>query len=395
MQRRNSFRRPCQNIPGCTLVKKPTIFITCHPTAGGSGIIATELAANLAENGVDTHLFSYGEPFRFSSLEKSKVTIHKPKDLNYPLFKDHRPYAMTLVQSLLSAAEKSPPKILHAHYAFPFALVNQLVQSILSKRKISTKNIVTLHGSDTNLLGTDPSYGQIIKESLEMSDSVTAVSESLALESYATFNLEKKINVINNFVDLKRFTPNRKPHPSVASAKSRGENVILHVSNFRKAKNPQLVIKTFAEIVCKKPSKLILVGSGPELEGCLELSEKMGIRNHVESLGEVKNVEEVYPHSDVLLNLSKIESFGLTILESLSCGTPVVATEVGGVKEVLGRKGDFFKTTTGRDPKEISKLALSTMGQGRFHARKRAENFSKEKIVSKYLELYEKCLVKN
>ena len=395
MQGRNTLRRSCQNVYGCTLVKKPTVFITCHPTAGGSGIIATELAANLAESEVDTHLFSYGEPFRFSSLEKSNVTVHKPKDLNYPLFKDHRPYAMTLVQSLLSAAEKSPPTILHAHYAFPFALVNQLVQNILSKRNIFTKNIVTLHGSDTNLLGTDPSYGQIIKDSLEMSDSITAVSESLALESYATFNLEKEINVINNFVDLKRFTPNRRPHPSVASAKSRGESVVLHVSNFRKAKNPQLVIKTFAEMVSKKPSKLILVGSGPELKKCLELSESLGIRNHVESLGEIKNVEEIYPHSDILLNLSKIESFGLTILESLACGTPVVATEVGGVKEVLGEKGDFFKTTTSRNPKEISEIALSTMGKGRFHARKRAEFFSKEEIVKKYLKLYEKCLVKN
>ena len=377
------------------MVKKPTVFITCHPTAGGSGIIATELAANLAANGTNTHLFSYGEPFRFSSLEDSNVTVHKPKDLNYPLFKEHHPYAMTLVQSLLSAAEKSPPDILHAHYAFPFALVNHLVQKILLRRNIPTRNIVTLHGSDTNLLGTDPAYGQIIKDSLEMSDSITAVSESLALESYATFDLDKKIKVINNFVDTERFTPNRKPHPAIAAAKSRGEKVVLHISNFRKAKNPQLVIKTFTEIAALTPSKLILAGSGPELEKCIDLAKKTGIKNHVETLGEIKNIETVYPHADVLLNLSTIESFGLTILESLSCGVPVVATKVGGVQEVLGQKGDFFKTTSSKNPKEIAKLALSTIGKGRFQARQRAKFFSKEKIIKNYLDLYEKALAKN
>tara|TARA_Y100000994_G_scaffold161718_1_gene132854 strand:- start:75 stop:1208 length:1134 start_codon:yes stop_codon:yes gene_type:complete len=377
------------------LVKKPTVFITCHPTAGGSGIIATELAANLAANGTNTHLFSYGEPFRFSSLEDSNVTVHKPKDLNYPLFKEHHPYAMTLVQSLLSAAEKSPPDILHAHYAFPFALVNHLVQKILLRRNIPTRNIVTLHGSDTNLLGTDPAYGQIIKDSLEMSDSITAVSESLALESYATFDLDKKIKVINNFVDTERFTPNRKPHPAIAAAKSRGEKVVLHISNFRKAKNPQLVIKTFTEIAALTPSKLILAGSGPELEKCIDLAKKTGIKNHVETLGEIKNIETVYPHADVLLNLSTIESFGLTILESLSCGVPVVATKVGGVQEVLGQKGDFFKTTSSKNPKEIARLALSIIGKGRFQARQRAKFFSKEKIIKNYLDLYEKALAKN
>ena len=377
------------------MVKKPTVFITCHPTAGGSGIIATELAANLAANGANTHLFSYGEPFRFSSLEDSNVTVHKPKDLNYPLFKEHHPYAMTLVQSLLSAAEKSPPDILHAHYAFPFALVNHLVQKILLLRNIPTRNIVTLHGSDTNLLGTDPAYGQIIKDSLEMSDSITAVSESLALESYATFDLDKKIKVINNFVDTERFTPNRKPHPAIAAAKSRGEKVVLHISNFRKAKNPQLVIKTFTEIAALTPSKLILAGSGPELEKCIDLAKKTGIKNHVETLGEIKNIETVYPHADVLLNLSTIESFGLTILESLSCGVPVVATKVGGVQEVLGQKGDFFKTTSSKNPKEIAKLALSIIGKGRFQARQRAKFFSKEKIIKNYLDLYEKALAKN
>ncbi|MBD61770.1 N-acetyl-alpha-D-glucosaminyl L-malate synthase BshA [bacterium] len=377
------------------MVKKPTVFITCHPTAGGSGIIATELAANLAANGTNTHLFSYGEPFRFSSLEDSNVTVHKPKDLNYPLFKEHHPYAMTLVQSLLSAAEKSPPDILHAHYAFPFALVNHLVQKILLRRNIPTRNIVTLHGSDTNLLGTDPAYGQIIKDSLEMSDSITAVSESLALESYATFDLDKKIKVINNFVDTERFTPNRKPHPAIAAAKSRGEKVVLHISNFRKAKNPQLVIKTFTEIAALTPSKLILAGSGPELEKCIDLAKKTGIKNHVETLGEIKNIETVYPHADVLLNLSTIESFGLTILESLSCGVPVVATKVGGVQEVLGQKGDFFKTTSSKNPKEIARLALSIIGKGRFQARQRAKFFSKEKIIKNYLDLYEKALAKN
>ncbi|MBG97922.1 N-acetyl-alpha-D-glucosaminyl L-malate synthase BshA [bacterium] len=377
------------------MVKKPTVFITCHPTAGGSGIIATELAANLAANGANTHLFSYGEPFRFSSLEDSSVTVHKPKDLNYPLFKEHHPYAMTLVQSLLSAAEKSPPDILHAHYAFPFALVNHLVQKILLRRNIPTRNIVTLHGSDTNLLGTDPAYGQIIKDSLEMSDSITAVSESLALESYATFDLDKKIKVINNFVDTERFTPNRKSHPAIAAAKSRGEKVVLHISNFRKAKNPQLVIKTFTEIAALTPSKLILAGSGPELEKCIDLAKKTGIKNHVETLGEIKNIETVYPHADVLLNLSTIESFGLTILESLSCGVPVVATKVGGVQEVLGQKGDFFKTTSSKNPKEIARLALSVIGKGRFQARQRAKFFSKEKIIKNYLDLYEKALAKN
>ena len=377
------------------MVKKPTVFITCHPTAGGSGIIATELAANLAANGTNTHLFSYGEPFRFSSLEDSNVTVHKPKDLNYPLFKEHHPYAMTLVQSLLSAAEKSPPDILHAHYAFPFALVNHLVQKILLRRNIPTRNIVTLHGSDTNLLGTDPAYGQIIKDSLEMSDSITAVSESLALESYATFDLDKKIKVINNFVDTERFTPNRKPHPAIAAAKSRGEKVVLHISNFRKAKNPQLVIKTFTEIAALTPSKLILAGSGPELEKCIDLAKKTGIKNHVETLGEIKNIETVYPHADVLLNLSTIESFGLTILESLSCGVPVVATKVGGVQEVLGQKGDFFKTTSSKNPKEIARLALSIIGKGRFQARQRAKFFSKEKIIKNYLDLYEKALAKS
>lgn len=352
-------------------------------------MVAAELAAGLARRGHDAHLFSYALPFRFREGSPAGVSHHHPPATTYPLFAEHVPHGIALVQSLACAAEEVCPHVLHAHYAFPFALVHELAASILGHRERRPRSVVTLHGSDTTLLATDPCYRDITRDALEMADAVTAVSAALAAETREAFGMERDITVVPNFVDADRFTPDRDPHPAVSAALEAGEAPVLHVSNYRAVKRPDLVVGAFAAIAAERPARLLLVGDGPELPAAVSLAEELGVGGRVERLGETVGIETLYPGAALLLNASDHESFGLAILEALSCGVPVAATEVGGVREVTGPDGPHSRLVPPGDALALAAAGLSLLEDGDSGAaRERALAFPPSASVEAYLDVY-------
>lgn len=366
-----------------------TVFLSCHPTAGGSGVVATELAAGLARRGHAPHIFSYGLPFRFARGAPKGVTLHSPPDVSYELFKDTKPHGLALAQSLACAADDDAPDILHAHYAFPFALVHEYAAGVLARRGPRPSTVVTLHGSDTTLLASDPCYKDIVRDALQTADAVTAVSKALAAESREIFGLEREIAVVPNFVDTEWFHPNRPPHPAVAAAREAGEAAVLVVSNFRPVKRVDVAVRAFAHIAAQRPARLLLAGQGPELAATMALAAELGLAERVVSLGLEVGIEGLYPGADLLLSPSDHESFGLAILEALACGVPVAATAVGGVPEVLGSEGGHARLAPAGDAAALGAAGLALLeGVDREAARERALLFTPERSLAGYEAVY-------
>lgn len=368
---------------------RKTVFLSCHPSAGGSGVVASELALGLAEREHDVHLFSSEIPFRYGPLPPKGVTVHTPSPIHHPLFQKTMPHGFALAQSLLCQAQSTPPDILHAHYAFPFALVHQYVAGILKQRGQPCQQVVTLHGTDTTLLASDPCYLDLIRQALERVDGLSAVSSSLALETLSTFGLTRSVDVIPNWVSP-QFHPHRPPHPAIAAAHSANEVAVLHLSNFRPIKRPDIAIKAFSTILANRPARLFLAGDGPEKEGALALARSLGIHNRVESLGSLREIETLYPTADLLLSSSDHESFGLAVLEALASGVPVASTAVGGVPDLLG-KGSHGALASAGDGQALGKAALTLLVNPKdrsLSAINRAKDFSPEIALEKYETLY-------
>ncbi len=365
------------------------IGITCYPSAGGSGIVATELGHALAAKGHQIHFISYSRPFRLDEEGKG-IHFHKVKTVTYPLFK-YPPYSLALAVRMADVVRRENLDILHVHYAIPHATSAFLANEILAPRRVGV--VTTLHGTDITLVGSDKTFYDITRLSIERSDAVTAVSEFLARETRDKLNVKHPIDVIHNFVDGDLFQTDASEEIR-ASIGLDGGPVLIHISNFRKVKNARDVIRLFARVHEATDAHLLLLGDGPERVSCRILAEELGIQSRISFLGNRATVQDVLPLADLLLLPSTVESFGLVALEAMACGVPVVGYEGGGLPEVVRQGEDGLLAPLG-DLERMIEMTLellqnenrrSTMSE---KARTRAlETFSTEKVTAEYEAVY-------
>jgi N-acetyl-alpha-D-glucosaminyl L-malate synthase BshA len=307
------------------------IGIVCYPTFGGSGVVATELGKALADRGHQIHFVTYNQPARLDFFSEN-LFYHEVSVSQYPLF-DYPPYELALASRLVDVVRFEQLDLLHVHYAIPHASAAYMAKQILATYGISIPFITTLHGTDITLVGQDSTYKPVVTFSINKSDGVTAVSEHLKQDTYKYFDIEKDIRVIPNFIDLTRFSLKAKDHFKKAIAPN-GEKVLVHTSNFRKVKRTEDVVKMFAKVIEKIPSKLLMVGDGGERSVCEQLSRDLGISEHVRFLGKQDAIEEILSVSDLFLMPSQSESFGLAALEAMACKVPVISSNAGGLPEL-------------------------------------------------------------
>ncbi len=372
------------------------IGITCYPVAGGSGIVATELGQQLAARGHEVHFVSYALPFRLDTYQ-ANLMYHGVETTAYPLFK-FPPYTLTLAAKMAEVARNYKLDIFHVHYAVPHATCAYLARQLLAGGNgKKPKIITTLHGTDITLVGSDPSFYDITRFSIMASDGVTAVSKYLADETKEVFKLEQPIRVIHNFFDEKRF----QPHATQCCCKEfvqDGEFLIAHVSNFRPVKRTIDVIDIFERIAREVPSKLLLIGEGPDTILARRQISKKGLSDRVIFLGNQSRVEAVLPCADLFLLPSEEESFGLAALEALACGVPVIGTAGTGLTEVIDDFQNGFLLPVG-ETSSMARAALSLLNDPDRLAqfKKNAfelvrKRFVSEKIVSQYEQYYEEVL---
>ena len=370
------------------------IGIVLYPTFGGSGIVATELGKELAKKDHEIHFITYTEPVRLGELRKN-IFYHEVSTSDYPLFK-YTPYEQVLTSKLVDVVKFEKLDLLHVHYAIPHASAAYMAQQILSDQNIKIPFITTLHGTDITLVGKDPSFEPVINFSINKSNMVTAVSESLKKDTNELFEVKNNIKVIPNFICIddyklenndfykKRFAPNN-------------EKIICHISNFRKVKRIKDVLLSF-EIISKEIDvKLILVGDGPERSALEKISRESKYRNNIYFLGSLKSTKEVLNISDLFFLPSSTESFGLSALEAMACSVPVISTKTGGIPEVVidGESGYLSKVG---DVKEMSSNAIEILSNEnklslfKENALKQAMKFDVKQILPRYEKIYEKCI---
>ncbi len=369
------------------------VAIVCYPTHGGSGVVASELAIGLADKGHEIHIVSYAQPFRLRSFHQN-IFVHEVGVSSYPLFK-YPPYALGLATKLVELVEDCDLELIHAHYAVPHAASAYLAKQILDSRRIKT--ITTLHGTDITLVGADQSFHRVIKFTIEESDGVTAVSEYLKKRTIEEFDIQREIRVIYNFVDTKRSAPEHADCTRETYA-PKGEKILMHASNFRPVKRAGDVVRIFAKVQERMPAKLILIGDGPERIFIQQLVKELKLCDHVYFLGEQDHLEPLFFCADLFLLPSEQESFGLTALEAMACGVPVICAETGGLPEVISHGETGFLYPIG----EIKKMAESVVGLlsdpkkhelFRNQARRRAsEYFNADQIIPQYEAFYEEIL---
>ncbi len=372
------------------------IGIVCYPTFGGSGVVATELAKGLANKGHKLHILSYARPARLDSF-RTDITFHEVDLSSYPLF-EYPPYDLALANVMVNLIKHEKLDIMHVHYAIPHATSAYLAKQILGEQAAHVPIITTLHGTDITLIGSDPSYKDVVDFSINQSDGVTAVSEYLKKETYNKFDIRKEIEVIPNFIDLDRFKKSNKNHFKKALCPN-GEKVITHVSNFREVKRVPDVVSTFNEIVKNGvEATLLMVGDGPDRQKAENRCRELKICGKVRFLGKQEQVEDVLSISDLFLIPSGSETFGLAALEAMSCGVPVVSSNIGGLPEVNIHGETGYLCELG-DVKAMGEYSLKILKDEKLHeqmsknARAQAEKFDLDSLVGVYEAYYEK--VKN
>lgn len=370
------------------------IGIVCYPTYGGSGVLATELGIALAKKGHHVHFISYKRPARLTSYIQG-VYLHEVGSYEYPLF-EHPPYDSLLASKIVDVAQHQSLDVLHVHYAVPHATVAFLATEILRAKGIRLPFVTTLHGTDITLVGLDKSLSSVVEFSINSSDFVTVVSGSLKKQTLSHFDIKTNIDVIHNFINLKRFSRKPKPEAKAAFAPG-GEKVVMHVSNFRKVKRVEDVVKAFSLVRRAMPSKLLMVGDGPErikLEG---MCRDLGICGDIHFLGRQDAVEDLLSLADVFLLPSAMESFGLAALEAMACGVPVVSTNAGGLPEVNVEGETGYLCNVG-DWKSMGNRVIDILSDEdklsdmRVSARQKALEFSRDQIVPKYEEIYKRSV---
>ena len=372
------------------------IGIVCYPTYGGSGVVATELGIQLANKGFEVHFITYRRPARLTGFQKN-IFYHEVNPVDYPLF-EYPPYDSALASKLVDVVTYEKLDLLHVHYAIPHATVGYLAKMILKARGINIPLITTLHGTDITLVGNDPSYAPAVEFGINESDGVTAVSEHLRQSTLDQFSVKREIRVIPNFIDLERFNRKNKAHFKKAIAPD-GEFIVMHTSNFRKVKRVDNVVRTFHGIHEVYPSKLLLVGDGPERINMENLCRELKICQDVRFLGKQDAIEELLAVSDLFILPSESESFGLSALEALACEVPVISSDVGGLPEVV-KDGYCGFLRQPDDTEGMIKAGLSLLSNPnqletfRKNARKQAEEFEISKIIPAYETYYHSVLEK-
>lgn len=368
------------------------IGITCYPTYGGSGVVATELGKELATRGHDVHFISYALPIRLTTTDR--VRFHEVEVLSYPLF-EYPPYDLVLATKMAEVMTRFELDILHVHYAIPHSISAYLAKKMLTDRVVPF--VTTLHGTDITLVGNDRSYLPITRFGIEQSDAVTAVSEYLRSRTIEEFQINRPVTVVPNFVDCNVYSraTDRKFRDKFAAE---DEGILIHISNFRPVKRVEDVIGIFANVRKQRKARLLMVGDGPERPKAEWLANTHGIGADVLFVGKQNDMSQLLSVSDILLLPSELESFGLVALEAMACEVPVIATRVGGIPEVVRDGVDGFLYEIG-DVQSMAKGCLSILGNPQLRetlgksARDRAtREFCASKIVLQYEELYRRTI---
>jgi L-malate glycosyltransferase len=373
---------------------KLKIGITCYPTVGGSGVVATELGKLLAERGHEIHFITSSVPFRLNRMYPN-IYYHQVEVSQYSVFQ-HAPYDIALANKMAVVAKRENLDILHVHYAVPHA-----VCAILAKQMADTdlKIVTTLHGTDITVLGYDPSLTEAIRFGIEQSDHVTAVSHALVDQTYSLITPDKDIETVYNFIDERVYRKVDSEHLKKEYGLLPEEKVIIHVSNFRGVKRVQDVVQAFSRIAKEIPAKLLLVGDGPEMTVICQLVRELGLKEKVLFLGKQDSLEELYSLSDLMLLLSEKESFGLVALEAMACGVPCIGTEIGGIPEVIEDGVNGYICPLGAVD-SVSEKAVSLLTNEKLYQDLSANaletarsKFHWSKIVDQYEQIYEKLTV--
>lgn len=373
------------------------IGITCYPTYGGSGVVATELGIELAARGHQVHFITYSQPFRLSGREGS-IFYHEVPVSNYPLF-EYPPYDLALATRMAEVAELYELDLLHVHYAIPHSVSALLAHDMLAARGIRLPFITTLHGTDITLVGLDRSYLPITRYGIERSDGVTAISAYLRERTEEAFGIKRSIEVIRNFVNCDVYE--RRPElvaqqrPAFAAP---GERLLVHLSNFRPVKRVLDVVEVFARVAQRLPARLLMIGDGPDRSAAEYLAKRHGVLDRCHFVGKQDNVNELLALADLMLMPSEMESFGLAALEAMACCVPAIATQVGGVPELIhdGVNGLLFPVG---DVEAMAQAATALLSDdARLEAMSRAaritaqQHFCASRIIPLYEEFYERVI---
>lgn len=381
------------------------IGITCYPTYGGSGVVATELGIELSKRGHEVHFISYSLPMRLKSFSEN-VFFHKVEMANYPVF-DFPLYSIALASKIVEIAKYNGLDLVHAHYAIPHATSAYLAREIIAEEQENGKSnspelkiITTLHGTDITLVGLEISFLPTMKFSIQKSDGVTAVSSFLKVKTMSQYEVTKNIEVIPNFIDIERYKriDNHETQCLIERFSKKGEKILIHTSNFRPLKRVDDCIRVFSEVKKLIPSKLLLIGDGPERSNCEHLAKELGIYEDVTFYGNQESIVEILSAADLFLMPSQSESFGLSALEAMACSVPVVSSNAGGLPE-LNLHGETGYLAEIGDISKMAEYAVELLGNKNKYrifsqnARDRAVNlFSTEKIVPVYEQYYKKVL---
>ncbi|NHN26824.1 N-acetyl-alpha-D-glucosaminyl L-malate synthase BshA [Flavobacterium jejuense] len=368
------------------------IAIVCYPTFGGSGVVATELGLELARKGHEVHFITYSQPVRLALLNQN-IFYHEVHVPEYPLF-HYQPYELALSSKLVDMVKLHGIEVLHVHYAIPHAYAGYMAKKMLEEEGIRIPMVTTLHGTDITLVGNHPFYKPAVSFSINKSDVVTSVSQSLKEDTYRLFDIKKDIKVIPNFIEIEKekLDVNDPCHRSLMATSD--EKVVTHISNFRKVKRIDDVVKIFYEIQKEIPAKLMMVGDGPEKEKAETLCLELGIQSKVIFFGNSNEIDKILCFTDLFLLPSETESFGLAALEAMACGVPVISSNSGGLPEVNIDGVTGYLSSVG-DIKEMSKNAISileddkVLNQFKLNALKLASEFDIKNILPLYEKVYE------
>lgn len=370
------------------------IGIVCYPTFGGSGVVATELGKALAAKGHEIHFITYSQPVRLDTFS-ANIYYHEVSVSDYPLF-DYQPYELVLSSRMVDVVKNEKLDLLHVHYAIPHASAAYMAQQILKEEGIHLPFITTLHGTDITLVGRDASFEPVITFAINKSDAVTAVSDSLRQDTYRFFKVNRDVEVIPNFIELSEYGQARSNCQRQMFAPN-GERIMVHVSNFRKVKRVEDVLRVFDKVRKQIPTRLVLVGDGPERPQIEKLCRELNTCDEIRSLGKVMNPAEVLSVADLFILPSETESFGLSALEAMASHVPVISTNTGGLPEVNVKGYSGFLSNVG-DVEDMAKNAIYILSdemrlqQFKANAYAQAQKFDMQSILPQYEALYERVL---
>ena len=373
------------------------IGIVCYPTFGGSGVVATELGMALADKGHEVHFVTYNQPVRLDFISHD-LHFHEVLMEEYPLFQ-YQPYELALSTKLVEVVSKYNLEILHVHYAIPHAYAAYMAKMMLKEKGIDIKVVTTLHGTDITLVGSHPSYKTAVEFSINNSDVVTSVSESLKQDTLRLFTITNDIKVVHNFIDTEKYDRESQNECQRIAVAKPEERIITHISNFRPVKRIEDVVKIFYNVQKEIPAKLLMVGEGPEKRNAELLVKKLGISDSVIFLGNSHEIAKILCYTDVFLLPSKSESFGLSALEAMAAETAIISTNTGGLPEVNVHGVTGYLSNLG-DVEDMSKNAVSILKDDaillRFkaNAKKHTKQFCLENILPVYEEIYSSVLEK-